>query len=197
MSFEIRRKIVHSFSILYIFIYFYVNKYFSHKTALLSLTLILILLLFIEFIKIKYQKKVPFFHPLYRESEKNGLSGSIYLIIGTIIAFAAFDFEIAVTALLMLIFGDMASALIGISFGKHWLENIPQKSWEGIIAEFIVDIAVGLIFLKYLPVVLVMAFTATLIETVLTSSDDNMAVPALAGFAGQSTLLFLRILGII
>ncbi len=196
-SFEIKRKIFHFFSISYIFIYYYISKYFSHRAALLCLVFILILLLFIEFVKIKYQKKVPLFHPLYREKEKNSLSGSIYLIIGVIIAFAIYDFEIAVVALLMMIFGDMAATLIGIRFGKHWLKYISGKSWEGIIAQFIVNMIVGFLFLKILIIVLAMAFVATLIGTILTSSDDNLAVPALAGFAGQATLIFLRISGLV
>ena len=196
LAFEIKRKILHAFSLLYILIYFFVNKYFSHRTALLSLTFIFILLLFIEFVKIKYKKQVPLFHPFYREKEKNGLSGSIYLIIATIIVFAVFEFNIAVTALLMIIFGDMTAALVGLGFGKHWIKNIPRASWEGVIAEFVVNIIVGLLFLEHFIVVLIMASTATFIETVLTSSDDNMAVPLLAGFAGQSTLMFLRIMGL-
>jgi len=196
-AFEIKRKIFHAFSLFYILIYFFVNKYFSHKTALLSLTFCFILLLFIEFVKIKYRKKVPVFHPFYRKKEKNGLSGSIYLILAAIISFAVFDFEIAVVALLMIIFGDMAAALVGLGLGKHWMKNIPGVSWEGVTAEFIVNMIVGLLFLKYFIIVLIMALTATFIEAVLTSSDDNLAVPLLAGFAGQCTLMFLRLFGLI
>lgn len=193
LSFEIKRKIVHAFSIIYIVIYYYVSQYFSHRAALLCLIFIFILLLFMEFIKIRYQMRIPIFQPIYREKEKYKISGSIYLILGTIIAFAVFDFEIAVTALLMMIFGDIASTIIGISLGKHWIRNIPGVSWEGIIAEFIVDIAIGFIFLKNPIVILAMAFTATFIEAVLNYSNDNLAVPILSGFAGQSALIFLKI----
>lgn len=194
--FEIKRKIFHFFSLIYILIYFYITKYFSHRAALLTLTFILILLFFIEFIKIKYDRSVPLFQFLYRKRERNNLSGSIFLLLGVIIAFAVFDFEIAVVALLMMIFGDMAAALVGLGFGKHWIKNVPKASWEGVIAEFFVDMVIGLIFLKFFWVVLAMALTATFIETVLVSSDDNLAVPVLAGFAGKSTLILLRILGV-
>ncbi len=196
LSFEIKRKIFHFFSISYILIYYYVSKYFSHQLALLSLIFIFILLLFIELVKIKYQKKVPIFHPLYREKEKNNLSGSIYLILGVIIVFAIYDFEIAVTALLMMIFGDITASLFGIKFGKHWLRNISGKSWEGVIAQFIISFTIGFIFLRNIFVILTMAFVATLAGTVLTSSDDNLTVPVLAGFAGQLILIFLRTISI-
>lgn len=196
VKFEIKRKIFHFFSLIYILIYFYISKYFSPRAALLTLTFILILLFFIEFIKIKYDRSVPFFQFLYRKREKNNLSGSIFLLLGVIIAFAVFDFEIAVVAILMMIFGDMTAAIVGLTFGKHWLKNIPRASWEGIIAEFIVNLIVGIIFLPYFLVVLIMALTATFIETVLISSDDNLAVPVLAGFAGKASLVFFRIIGI-
>lgn len=197
LSFEIKRKIFHLFSLFYIIIYYYVARYFSHRAGLLCLMFILILLLFIEYIKIKYRKKVPIFHPLYRENERNSLSGSIYLTVGVIIAFAVFDFEIAVTAILMMIFGDIAAALIGIRFGKSWIKNLPKASWEGVIAEFLVNIIVGFIFLHNIIIILAMALTATFIGTIMTSSDDNLTVPTLAGFAGQSTLIFLRIFNLI
>ena len=118
------------------------------------------------------------------------------MLLGVIIAFAVFDFEIAVVAILMMIFGDMTAAIVGLTFGKHWLKNIPKASWEGITAEFIVNLIIGIIFLPYFFVVLAMALTATFIETVLISSDDNLAVPVLAGFAGKASLVFFRIIGI-
>ncbi len=197
MKFEIRRKVFHFFSISFIFIYFYISRYFSHRAALLTLTLILIFLLFIEFVKIKYQAKVPLFHSLYRDIERNGFSGAIFLTIGAIISFAVFDFEIAVTALLMMIFGDMASSLVNLRFGKHRINNIQNASWEGVIAEFVVNMVVGIIFLDYFFIVFFMAFTATLVETILNSPDDNLTVPVLSGFVGQGMLILSRILGLI
>jgi len=197
LSFEIKRKIIHSFSVVYILIYYYVAKYFSHKTALLCLLFIFILLLFIEFVKIRYRKKIPLFEPIYREKEKYRISGSVYLVLGVIITFSVFDFEIAVVSLLMMIFGDMAATLVGMSLGKHWTRNIPGVAWEGIIAEFIVDVLVGFLFLKNAIAILAMALTATFIEAVLNSTDDNLAVPALSGFAGQSVLIFLKLFRLI
>lgn len=197
LKFELRRKFFHFLSLIYILIYIYISQYFSHRTALLTLTFIFIILLFIEFIKIKYNRKVPLFQKLYRKGEKDHLSGSIYLILGAIIAFAVFDFEIAVTALLMVVFGDIASCLVGLSIGKHWMKNIPHTSWEGVFAEFVVNIIIGFLFLKIFIIVLIMALVATFVETVLSSSDDNLAVPLLSGFAGQATLIFLRIFGLV
>ena len=91
----------------------------------------------------------------------------------------------------MMIFGDTASAIIG-KFGNHKLKHL-NCSWEGILSEFLVDIAVGFIFLNSIPIILIMALTATFIEVVLKAVDDNLAIPVVAGFAGQSLMIILRV----
>jgi dolichol kinase len=190
LIFEIKRKLVHISSVVYILIYYLINKYFSQRAALLTLVLILIMLAFLEFLKMRYHHQIPLFHHLYRENERNTLSGSIYLMIGVIIAFAVFDFNIAVTAILMMIFGDTASAIMGI-VGSHKIDGF-RTSWEGALLEFVVDIAIGFIFLNNVWIILAMALTATFAEVVLKPVDDNLAVPIVAGFAGQALMIILK-----
>ncbi|MDD5699770.1 MAG: CTP--2,3-di-O-geranylgeranyl-sn-glycero-1-phosphate cytidyltransferase [Candidatus Nanoarchaeia archaeon] len=192
--FELKRKLVHISSVIYILIYYFIEKFFSQRTALLTLSFILIALVFLEFLKARYHKKIPFFHHFYRESEAHSISGSIYLTIGVIIAFGVFEFNIAVTAILMMIFGDAASALIGRQ-GNHKIKCL-RVSWEGILSEFLVDIAVGFIFLNNIFLILIMALTATFVEIALKPVDDNLGIPVAAGFAGQSLMIILRVLGL-
>jgi len=52
LIFEIKRKLIHISSVVYILIYYLLDKYFSQRAALLTLTLILIVLAFLEFLKI-------------------------------------------------------------------------------------------------------------------------------------------------
>jgi dolichol kinase len=190
LIFEIKRKLVHLSSVIYILIYYLVETYFSQRTALLTLVFILIFFSFLEFLKLRYNRQIPLFHLIYRDSERNALSGSIYLAIGVIIAFAIFDFNIAVTAILMMIVGDTASAIMG-KIGNHKIDGY-RASWEGVISEFLVDIAIGFIFLNSIPIIFIMALTATFVETVLKPVDDNLAVPVVAGFAGQALIIILR-----
>src|SRR5208283_2346613 len=182
--FELKRKLVHITSVIYIVLYYFISKYFSQRSAILFLIFILIMFCFFEFLRIRYERKIPFFHQFFRNNEKDTLSGSIYLLIGIIIAFSVFEFDIAVTAILMMIFGDTISALIG-RMGNHVIHHL-KVSWEGIISEFVVDIAVGFIFLNNVLIILIMALVATIVETLLKSIDDNLAIPVVAGFAGQS-----------
>lgn len=191
LIFEIKRKLVHVSSVIYILLYCIIKEEFSQRTAILSLILILIILSLIEFIKMRFNKKIPFFHKLYRENEKNNFSGSIFLVIGIIVAFSAFEFNIAITAIIMMIFGDTASAIVG-RIGNHRIGHI-NVSVDSMIAEFFVDIAIGFIFLNNFPIILIMAFTATAVEILLKPVDDNLAVPVVAGFAGQALLMIMRI----
>ncbi len=195
--FELKRKSVHLFLVSFILIYVFINKYFGHRLAIFSLTFLLIFLLVIKFIRVDRQRKIPIFHILWRKNEKNSLSGDIYFLLGAIIAFSVFDFEIALVALLMTIFGDLTASLVGVSFGKHWLKNIPKTAWEGIIAEFGVNLIIGFIFLPNLIIILFMAFIATFIETIFLYADDNLVIPVFAGFGGQIVLVFLRLIGMI
>lgn len=190
LIFEIKRKLVHLSSAIYILIYYLINTYFSQRTALLTLVFILIIFSFLEFLKLKYHRQIPFFHQIYRDNEMNSLSGSIYLLIGVIIAFAIFDFNIAVTAILMMIIGDSASAIMG-RIGKHKLDGL-RASWEGVISEFLIDIALGFIFLNNIPIIFVMALTATFVETTLKPVDDNLAIPVVAGFVGQALMIIIK-----
>lgn len=194
LLFEIKRKLVHISTIIYILIYYIFEKLFSQRAALLVLVFILIFLSFLEFLKIRYNVKIPLFNKFYRETEKNKFSGSIYLVLGMIISFAVFDFNIALAAVLMMILGDSASAIVG-RLGKHKI-NYLKASWEGIISEFLVDAAIGIIFLSNFIVILVMALCATIIEILIDPIDDNLAVPVVAGFAGQALTVILRILNV-
>jgi dolichol kinase len=185
LIFEFKRKFIHIFSLFFIIIYYLANKWYDKKTALFSLIILLAIFLLIEYFRIKKKKKIPILHIFWREREKDKLAGYIYFIIGAIIVFTFFDFYIAVTALLMATFGDMAAALIGIPFGKHWLKSVPHTAWEGIIAEFVVDIIIGAIILTNWYIIIAMALVATIVETFLIHIDDNLSIPLFAGLIGQ------------
>ncbi len=193
LIFDLKRKLFHIHSVVYVIFYYFVSKFCSSRVAIFSIILALIFFAMLEFLQIKFKMKIPFFHRFYRESERSTFSGNIYLLIGIIIALSVFDFNVAATAILMMAFGDTAAALIG-KLGNHKIDHLGIKL-EGIIAEFLVDIAVGFIFLNSIPVIILMALAATAAESLLAPIDDNLSVPLVAGFAGQSLLTILKIFG--
>ena len=190
LKFEIKRKFIHIFSLLYIAIYLYSAKYYDHKAGLLALVAVLIFFLILEYFRVIKRKKIPIFHIFWRESEKNRLGGQVYFVTGAIIAFAFFSKEIAITALLMTVFGDMAAAIFGIAFGKHWIKGLKDRAWEGVIAQFTVDLIIAILILGNIPLSIIMALTATFVETTITKIDDNLSIPFFSGTIAQILKMF-------
>jgi phytol kinase len=192
LKFEIKRKFIHIFALLYLVIYLYFEYKFNHNIGLLALAIILTFFLILDYFRVLKQKKIPIFHIFWRESEKNKLGGQVYFILGALISFAVFDKSIAITALLMTIFGDMAAAIFGISFGKHWIKGLKETAWEGVIAQFFVDLIIAFIILNNLFISLLMALIATTVETLFTHVDDNLSIPIFSGLVGQIIKLIYK-----
>ena len=176
---------MHLLSLIFLFIYVIVNNLYNKKIALLSLTSVLMLFLILDYYRIVKKKKIPILHIFWRKEESGRLGGNVYFLIGVILSFAFFDYYIALTALLMTTFGDAAAALVGISFGKHYLKKHKTKAWEGIIAQFLVDVIISLIILNNLITALGMSLTATFVETKFHHIDDNLSIPIFSGFVGE------------
>jgi len=100
-----------------------------------------------------------------------------------------FDFDIAIAVILMTVLGDMAAAIFGIAFGKHWIKKLKDTAWEGIAAEFVVDLIIGYLIIGNWIIVIPMAAMATFVETIFPHVDDNLAIPVFAGFIGQALKL--------
>jgi phytol kinase len=178
---EVQRKAVHVTTLLIVVGYYILPK----AVVLPIMTLFLILFLEIEFVRIDLKLKLPLFHNLYRKKEEDRLSGNVFFLIGAIIAISVFYKEIAIAAILMTTFGDAAAALFGKRFGRTWIPKLKNRAVEGCMAEFVVDLLIGFVFLESLPVIIVMAGTATIVETVVDKIDDNMLIPVFAGFNAQ------------
>ena len=178
---ELQRKAVHVTSVLIVISYYFLPK----EAILLPMTLFLILFLEVEFIRLDLKLKLPFFHKLYRENEKDRLSGNVFFLMGAIIAISVFYKEIAIAAILMTTIGDAFAAIFGKRFGKTWIPKLKDRAVEGCMAEFMVDLLIGFVFLHSWLVILVMAGTATIVETVINKIDDNLLIPLFSGFNAQ------------
>ena len=86
--------------------------------------------------------------------------------------------------MLLTVFGDLASALVGIKWGKHKLFR--NKTVEGFLAGLLMNLLVGVLFLGNFPLIFIpMALVASVVELMTNKLDDNLTVPMFAGFAGQ------------
>lgn len=189
---ELKRKAIHLLAIFFIILFVLISSNFGKSIALFVLVFLLIIFLELDYVRIDLRKKIPFISGLWRLKEKDRPGGQVFFLIGAIIALAVFDFRIALAAILMTVFGDMAAALVGKKFGKTWITK--TKALEGILAELFVNLIIAYFIIGNLVIILVMAFTATLVETLVDKLDDNLMIPLFAGFNGQLVLYALAML---
>jgi len=120
---------------------------------------------------------------ILRKKEENTLSGSTYFLIGSFITCVSFSVLTAVTAVTFLTLGDMAAAIIGITFGHTKLVN--GKSLEGCLACFFTCFFIAMITFSHVDMVEYIAFwgalSATLAELLITTIDDNLTIPVFGG----------------
>ena len=204
---ELARKFVHFLSIFILLIYFIISDFFNRNIALLILVLILIIALEFEYFRIEIGKEIPILNSIWkylrRTKEKDKLGGDVFFLIGAIMVLSIFNVRVAIAVILMTTFGDMAAALIGTKFGKHYLKSLKDRAWEGILAEFFVNIAIGFFVFswgsfgliygaKIWAIILIMALTATFVETLIYKMDDNLLIPIFSGFSGQVILMIIN-----
>jgi len=132
-----------------------------------------------------------YFKPLLREKEESRLTGSSYMLISSLIAFLAFQRDVAVLALAFLAIGDAVGTIVGERIGKRKLLG---KTLEGDLACFISCVAIGLVF-HYaalnipLLTILIGSVGATFIEAMPLPINDNLTMPLFAGLVMALMLL--------
>jgi len=194
LMFEYLRKFIHFFGgLLIVLIYTLLLNFTSAKIAIWSLTLLLLLLLEIEYVRLEHRSRiVAMFDILFRKHEKDNIAGAVFFVISCIICFAVFDYWIAVIAMFMTVFGDMAAAIVGKTFGK--MRILKKKTWVGTLSCFAANSFVGMLILAPLYyVILPMAIVATVVELLTHKLDDNLTVPLFSGFLGQMIVYFMQI----
>lgn len=189
---EILRKMFHLLEIPVVLVYSLIRYLWSQEMAIIVLTAFLLILIEIEYVRLEVKPKIPRVLNLFRRREKNQLTGTVFFILATIIAFAAFDYGIAMLALLMTVFGDLVSALVGIKFGKNKL--LHNKTMEGFVAGLAMNLVLGfLVFSEFPAIAVSMALVASIVELLTNKLDDNLTVPLFAGFVGQMLVYMLGI----
>ena len=219
---EVGRKVIHIFALVYLACYFFFAVLFSHQAGLLALGGLLALLIIVESLRLQLGVYLPLIGYLYkfrRQKELESVGAEVYFLLGVIVSLAVFERAIAVAAILMTVFGDLAAALVGKRWGRKQFFG-SEKSIEGFLAALAVNIVIGVLILRTAPdsliwwrnlvdssldsiaaysfgpvlwpLVAVMSFVAALTELAITKVNDNLAIPVISGFAGQITLMLLR-----
>ena len=213
---ELGRKIIHTFALFYLVIYFAFDYLTGPGTGLLVLAGMLVAVIIIEYIRLERRAGIPLLSWLWanfrRENEQERPGAELFFLLGVIVALGVFELRVAVAAVLMTVFGDLTAALAGIRWGRVRPRVLHGKSIEGSLAALLINLAAGWVFLRdsgagaawwqpllaggafpgfglpLWPVIAVMSAVAAVTELIITKIDDNLTIPVFAGFAGQLAL---------
>jgi len=110
-------------------------------------------------------------------------TGTTYLLFSSLAAFLLFGRYVAIAALLFLSIGDLMASVIGERFGKRILFD---KSSEGSLACLASCLLIGIVMSRLtpaiaLPVAIVEAVSATIVELLPIPIDDNLTIPLISG----------------
>jgi len=163
--------------------------YFDKKIPLLLLGSVLLIFGLWDIVRLAHSKINLFFFTkkpgIFKKKERAKFSSMTLFLLASFLIMLIFSKEIAVTALVFLIFGDMFSKFFGIQYGRI---KIFSKTLEGSIAYFIVCFVAGYFILSFIPslslsVIFFGALAATLAELLPLNVDDNLSAGIIAGAA--------------
>ncbi len=180
---EIYRKTIHLLILLVLLVFTALEERYSKQAGLFFITGLLGILLILEYMRLELGWKIPFFSHFIRPKEEHRINGGVYFLASAIITLGVFDFRIALAALLMTTFGDLAASFAGKTIGSSLIYR--SKTWAGFIAETAVNLIVGFIVLNNIYVIIGMAIVASVAEILVEDLDDNLIIPVFSGFAGQ------------
>lgn len=172
MEKELWRQLIHASGVFIV-----VLSYFLPPTLLIILCVAIVVFVQIVF-RLDHYHNIPFFSTILKHTKrKDDEKGFVYFFIGIIITlyFFQFNMNIANAAILILLFGDSASTLIGKRFGKIKLPFQSHKTLEGSLALLVVGLLVSLTQLPFITA-FVGAMAGTLTEA-YSPIDDNIPIP--------------------
>lgn len=126
--------------------------------------------------------------PLMRTSEQHGCSGLPFYALGVGASLLLYERDIALLAILFLVFADPISSLFGIMFGRNKL--IAGKSLEGSMAGFITCYLLAFTWItsqyqvtgiEVMAFCILAGFVGAISELLSIFADDNLLIPILSG----------------
>lgn len=124
---------------------------------------------------------------IFRQKEYKKFSSMTLFLLACFFTILIFPKNLAILAIIFLIFGDLVAKVFGLQFGKT---KFFQKTLEGSSAYFLACFLIGFFLSPYLdfnlPIILIGALGASLAESLPFGIDDNFIVPLLS-----ATLMWL------
>ena len=177
------RTLLRPLAALFVMAPFYLSRttvlYVAGSVALVFITLDLLRLLILK-VNLHLFNKVP---NLLKEKERGQFSSMTFFLTAVFILMLAFPQNIASSAILFIIFGDLASKFFGLLYGKR---QFLTKTLEGSIAYFAFSFVAGFVLSLFLPlpvwILLLGALSAAITEALsIFGIDDNFTVGLISG----------------
>ena len=129
---------------------------------------------------------------IFRKGEEKKFSSMTIFLISTFITLLFFEIEIAIVALIFLVFGDMFGKIFGLAYGRH---KIFEKTLEGTLAYIGLVILFGFILYTAIDIPLIILISggiaAPMIELLPIGVNDNFTVPIISGTVMEALKRFL------
>ena len=182
-SLELKRKLMHI--VLGIFSFFLILHNIL-TTQIIFIILILGIFLSLICIKIKVPIISFFLDNFERKTEKQlPARGIIFATVGSLLVLQLFPRDIALASILILIFADPISHLVGKVFGKTKSPLDSRKNIEGHIAGALLSSLLAIFFVNPIlalsGALIAMLFESLIIEIQKIELDDNLIIPLVAG----------------
>lgn len=186
MKKELLRQLIHASGVFIV-----VLSYFLKPDALILISIAVLFFVVLLF-QIDKNHHIFLFSYIFRRcTRKDDERGFIYFFVGIILTLIIFqnNMPVANAAILILLFGDSASTIVGRRWGKYKIPFKNQKTGEGSLAFFLVGLAVALTQVPPLPA-LIGGFSGALTEA-YSPIDDNIPIPLVCAFFMSLTMYLI------
>ncbi|MBI4054908.1 MAG: hypothetical protein HY402_02105 [Elusimicrobia bacterium] len=176
-EFEVRRKAFHLLGLVYLAIYAALGR----QGALWAIGIFGLWVWSTEWLRLRHahwnERILEWFRSVSRGAERMRPSGIGYGALGVWLVIFFFSSPAIVAAsVLLMVFGDAASALVGTRFGRHPIAGCFGKSWEGFSACLVTCFFLGRLFFPWTEA-LGAALTVSVLESAPLPLDDNLWTP--------------------
>lgn len=183
---EYIRQLIHASGIFIVFL-----SWFLNPTILILICIIIVIFVELLFRVNRYRNIFFISAFLDRCKRKDDEKGFVYFFLGIILTIYFFQFNMAIVnaAIIILLFGDSASTIIGKKYGKKPLPLNKQKTVVGTVAFFLVAFIGALTQLPVLPAFIGAFFGA--ITEAYSPVDDNIPIPLISALAMSIVIYFI------
>lgn len=179
------RKALRFASLIFPILYFFFNR----KFIISLIGAIFIIFIILDFIRTKKGKKIPGLSGLYKKEEsKIKISGLTWFLLGALVTVVFFQKNFSILALSFAAVGDNFAVILGLPFGRKKIFG--KKTLEGTTACLATSLLIGLIWMIFINISLIIVIIGALAATLAELFSDIYDNATMAPFSAAVMMLF-------